>query len=96
MGAPARLIDLSVARTLAQCERLRSAVGTDAYMAPEQCRPRDGAGEAVRWAVVGAFHGQPRVGGVGFRPAGAGGHREARHFVRGLGAGGGGGGCWLS
>src|SRR5690606_12863511 len=52
-----------------------------------------GAGEAVRWAVVGAFHGQPGVGGVGVRPAGAGGHREARHFVRGLGAGGGGGGA---
>jgi len=43
MGAPARLIDLSVALTIADCGRLRSAVGTDAYMAPEQCRPRDGA-----------------------------------------------------
>jgi serine/threonine protein kinase len=42
MGAPARLIDLSVARTLAQCRGQRSAVGTDAYMAPEQCRPQDG------------------------------------------------------
>lgn len=42
MGAPARLIDLSVARTLAQCRDQRSAVGTDAYMAPEQCRPQDG------------------------------------------------------
>jgi serine/threonine protein kinase len=42
MGAPARLIDLSVALTLERCARLRSPVGTDAYMAPEQCRPRDG------------------------------------------------------
>jgi serine/threonine protein kinase len=42
MGAPARLIDLSVARTAEECLRLRSAVGTDSFMAPEQCRP--GAG----------------------------------------------------
>ncbi|HEX2071910.1 MAG TPA: serine/threonine-protein kinase [Thermoleophilaceae bacterium] len=41
MGAPARLIDLSVARTLEQCRRQRSAVGTDAYMAPEQCLPHE-------------------------------------------------------
>lgn len=39
MGGPPRLIDLSVARTVAQCAQLRSAVGTDAYMAPEQARP---------------------------------------------------------
>jgi serine/threonine protein kinase len=37
MGAPARLIDLSVARTVARCRELSSAVGTDSYMAPEQC-----------------------------------------------------------
>lgn len=43
MGAPARLIDLSVARTTADCARLTSAVGTDSYMAPEQCLPQDGA-----------------------------------------------------
>jgi serine/threonine protein kinase len=39
MGAPPRLIDLSVARTLAEAERLRKPLGTDAYMAPEVCRP---------------------------------------------------------
>jgi eukaryotic-like serine/threonine-protein kinase len=43
MGGPPRLIDLSVARTFEQCERLRAPVGTDAYMSPEQCRARDGA-----------------------------------------------------
>ncbi len=41
MGGPPRLIDFSVARTLEECERLTSPVGTDAYMAPEQAAPRD-------------------------------------------------------
>jgi eukaryotic-like serine/threonine-protein kinase len=39
MGGPPRLIDLSVAKTHAECEDLSSAIGTDAYMAPEQCLP---------------------------------------------------------
>jgi eukaryotic-like serine/threonine-protein kinase len=39
MGGPPRLIDLSVAKTHADCMNLSSAVGTDAYMSPEQCRP---------------------------------------------------------
>jgi eukaryotic-like serine/threonine-protein kinase len=39
MGAPPRLIDLSVARTTAHASLLRKPVGTDAYMAPEQCAP---------------------------------------------------------
>ena len=37
MGAPPRLIDLSVARPVEEAARLRKPVGTDAYMAPEQC-----------------------------------------------------------
>jgi len=37
MGAPPRLIDFSVARPVAGAERLRGPIGTDAYMAPEQC-----------------------------------------------------------
>jgi serine/threonine protein kinase len=37
MGAPPRLIDLSVTRSIAEAARLRKPVGTDAYMAPEQC-----------------------------------------------------------
>jgi serine/threonine protein kinase len=37
MGVPPRLIDLSVARSFERAARLRGTVGTDAYMAPEQC-----------------------------------------------------------
>lgn len=39
MGAPARLIDLSVARPVADAAALRHVIGTDAYMAPEQAAP---------------------------------------------------------
>jgi eukaryotic-like serine/threonine-protein kinase len=39
MGAPPRMIDLSVALTAADAAALRTQVGTDAYMAPEQCDP---------------------------------------------------------
>jgi serine/threonine protein kinase len=46
MGAPARLIDLSVARLEEDARRLRYPIGTDAYMAPEQCDPT-GPGEQV-------------------------------------------------
>ena len=40
MGAPPRLIDLSVARTFKEAEFLDYPVGTDAYMAPEQAEPK--------------------------------------------------------
>lgn len=43
MGAPARLIDLSVARPVEEARELTYPIGTDAYMAPEQCDP-PGAG----------------------------------------------------
>lgn len=42
MGAPPRLIDLSIARSLAAAADLDVPVGTDAYMAPEQCTPSPG------------------------------------------------------
>ena len=45
MGVPPRLIDLSIARTLEQAAGLRSPIGTDAYMAPEQCLPSDLSGQ---------------------------------------------------
>lgn len=44
MGVPPRLIDLSIARTFERAERLRGSLGTDAYMAPEQCGTGDYAG----------------------------------------------------
>jgi serine/threonine protein kinase len=43
MGVPPRLIDLSVARTHERAARMSGAVGTDAYMAPEQCDPKGSA-----------------------------------------------------
>jgi serine/threonine protein kinase len=39
MGAPARLIDLSIARTFAELAGVTYPIGTDAYMPPEQCEP---------------------------------------------------------
>ncbi len=39
MGVPARLIDLSIARSIEAAAALRDVIGTDAYMAPEQCAP---------------------------------------------------------
>jgi eukaryotic-like serine/threonine-protein kinase len=37
MGVPPRLIDLSIARTLERAARTVGPIGTDPYMAPEQC-----------------------------------------------------------
>ena len=40
MSAPPRLIDLSIARSFEDAAALRNPIGTDAYMAPEQCAPQ--------------------------------------------------------
>jgi len=40
MGLPPRLLDLSIARTLERAGRTDGPLGTDPYMAPEQCVPR--------------------------------------------------------
>jgi eukaryotic-like serine/threonine-protein kinase len=37
MGVPPRIIDLSIARTVGRAARTRGILGTDPYMAPEQC-----------------------------------------------------------
>jgi serine/threonine protein kinase len=39
MGAPPRLVDFSVATSVEEAGRITAPVGTDAYMAPEQCAP---------------------------------------------------------
>lgn len=43
MGLPPRLLDLSIARTLERADRTDGPLGTDPYMAPEQCVPREEA-----------------------------------------------------
>ena len=45
MGVPPRLIDLSIAHTLERAQHVRSPLGTDAYMPPEQSLPRVHPGE---------------------------------------------------
>jgi serine/threonine protein kinase len=74
MGIPPRLIDLSIARPLERAARIRSPVGTDAYMAPEQCDPAGHAGEigspADVWGLGATLH-HALSGGVPFpRPSG--------------------------
>ncbi|MGH3442767.1 MAG: serine/threonine-protein kinase [Nitriliruptorales bacterium] len=44
MSTRPRLIDMSVARPVERAAALREPVGTDAYMAPEQCDPTRGEG----------------------------------------------------
>ena len=60
MGVPPRLIDLSIARSLERAARLRSPVGTDAYMPPEQCDPAGHRGEigpaADVWGLGATLH----------------------------------------
>jgi eukaryotic-like serine/threonine-protein kinase len=45
MGVPPRLIDLSIARTLERAARTSGPLGTDPYMAPEQCVDETERGE---------------------------------------------------
>jgi serine/threonine protein kinase len=76
MTTSPRLIDLSVARTTDAARSIRGFVGTDAYMAPEQCDP-DRFGEigppADVWALsatlyeaVSGVQAFPRLGGERF------------------------------
>jgi serine/threonine protein kinase len=44
MGVPPRIIDLSIARPLERAAHTRGVLGTDPYMAPEQCGTPDYAG----------------------------------------------------
>ncbi|HEX5989007.1 MAG TPA: serine/threonine-protein kinase [Solirubrobacterales bacterium] len=47
MGLPPRLLDLSIARTLERAARSDGPLGTDPYMAPEQCVPREEAAAPI-------------------------------------------------
>jgi serine/threonine protein kinase len=47
MGLPPRLLDLSIARTLERAGRTDGPLGTDPYMAPEQCVPREEAAASI-------------------------------------------------
>lgn len=67
MGAPARLVDLGSARPAADLADLTVAVGTDEYMAPEQCLPgeRGTVGPASDvWCLGGTLF----RAATGFRP----------------------------
>ncbi|HEX2293805.1 MAG TPA: serine/threonine-protein kinase [Actinomycetota bacterium] len=57
MSASPRLIDLSVARSFSSARDATDPVGTDAYMAPEQCEPKllggmGPAADAWGWGVT--------------------------------------------
>jgi eukaryotic-like serine/threonine-protein kinase len=58
MGIPPRLIDLSIARPLERAAHTRGPIGTDAYMAPEQCTPGLGTiGSAADvWGLGATLH----------------------------------------
>jgi eukaryotic-like serine/threonine-protein kinase len=75
MGIPPRLIDLSIARSLERAARIRSPIGTDAYMPPEQCDPTGSPGEVGPpsdvWGLGATLH-HALGGSVPFpRPKGA-------------------------
>jgi len=76
MGVPPRLIDLSIARTAESAARLRGPVGTDPYMAPEQCAPADHPGEvgppADVWGLGATLYRAVEGRGAFPRPPGAG------------------------
>lgn len=83
MGAPARLIDLSVARTFEDAAALRAPIGTDGYMAPEQCVPTGPVApgpEADIWGIGATlFHAV-----AGYRPFPRGGGDETTDAQRWL------------
>jgi eukaryotic-like serine/threonine-protein kinase len=76
MGVPPRLVDLSIATALQDAAAITHALGTDAYMPPEQCLPKDHQGEigpaSDVWGLGATLHHAlsgrepfPRVRGTG-------------------------------
>jgi len=63
IGAPARLIDLSVMRTVDAAAELTYVIGTDAYFAPEQAQPCCRASRARQRRVGPGRHDVPCRGG---------------------------------
>lgn len=80
MGVPPRLIDLSIARTTHRAQRLTGPLGTDPYMAPEQCAPDEYPGEvgppADVWGLGATVYRAVAGRGAFPRPAGAGDSRD--------------------
>jgi serine/threonine protein kinase len=58
LGVPPRLVDLSVARSFARARDITVPIGTDAYMAPEQCDPNLGviSSPADVWGLGATLH----------------------------------------
>jgi eukaryotic-like serine/threonine-protein kinase len=84
MGVPPRLIDLSVARPFGRAREIQGAIGTDPYMAPEQCggfELRGGVGGETDVWGLGATLYHALAGRVPFpreRGAGDSGERDKR------------------
>ena len=74
MGAPPRLIDLSIARRLDALDRLSAPLGTEAYMAPEQA-------DAQRLAEIGPWTDVWGLGATLYEAAN--GYRPFRRVARG-------------
>lgn len=59
MTVPPRLIDLSLVRSVKDCRNIKDFLGTDAYMAPEQCTPGEGdpiGPPADVWGLAATLH----------------------------------------
>ena len=68
MGVPPRLIDLSIARPVDLAASIRSPIGTDPYMAPEQCAPVEHPGQIGPPADVWGLGATLYHAAVGHRP----------------------------